>query len=810
MFSFASLLMALAAGACAAGPTDEEEALANFNSGRYPMVVSGDGKWLIYVDANNVLHRKSLQDAALDETIGAGGAVRALSSSQSGQSIAFVNNKNCYGVASFPEVGKSRSTTASSHEATIKWLDIHPAKNYVAAACGHDSTGVNVTSDKSAADEQNSFQNAEGQTGRIYGAFSVAISGDGKLVAIPGSPILIVNADSARVMETIPTGSQSVLNMRFIDHDRKLLVVHAQMGEFYESAPDPSDMQFAIWDRQKRELFNFYNTKTTGSLTDYDLFWSYSDASGELWAINTNGQYWSADQNSSKDSTTAMIRPDTVNLKSCGKPILHRLALPTEGQDGWLDFAADPAGRWVAVVIPWLNEKKKKAQSRLLIYDANSGKQLAKWEIESELHSLAVSNDGNTLYGLTGGQPQTKDLQLTRYAWSLSGGGVLKTFDLSAKIAGLQRNAATDWAAQHCMLEDETANARDITIDTKPLKQVSSVSLGTQQSRPWDGQAATMPCKGDDESTYHGYHDSYRTWYAAKDGTVWLDQWKYLEQINPLDGSGVKKVPTPRSDTACSLPLIDRREFLSWQGNTITLRPFADSINAADRKVLVTKPGWFAQKVELLGDRIGVRWIESKYRDEANHEIGSAIAAVYDFSGKLIKQIDGQAMNGTAYFENDGPDASDVEENVFEQFRSPAEISPYRAELSYAGSVRVRTQDAQTHVTQTVMWSGLKPGSASAADSGVTEEPGKIIDLGGSLVAYVGVHLSNASGSILDQAVDVFDAATRHRITQLRAKSITWVAWSALYKTLLIEVPVPSKPDASDPPRSELKAYVIQ
>ncbi|MFO1252133.1 MAG: hypothetical protein U1E77_13610 [Inhella sp.] len=50
--------------------------------------------------------------------------------------------------------------------------------------------------------------------------------------------------------------------------------------------------------------------------------------------------------------------------------------------------------------------------------------------------------------------------------------------------------------------------------------------------------------------------------------------------------------PTPRRLGICSVPSFERAEFLNWEGDTLSLRPFAPQPAGAAMQRLARRAGW--------------------------------------------------------------------------------------------------------------------------------------------------------------------------------------------------------------------------
>lgn len=723
-----SIAFASVSLAYAAGPTNEEESIADYNSGRYPLVISSDGEWRVHVDEHNVLQRVRLNKKGGTEKITPSMIVRAISTSLGARKAA-ITDGDCVAIVKFS--GGSESESASKAP-QLKWL-------------GKKCEGNEDMSN--------------GPASRSYQTFSIALSNDGKHVAVAGNPIIqILDAESGIVTSTIPTGAAHVLHVRFIDNDRKLLVVQAVLGEQWESPAEGSDMQFAIWDLQKGELFNFYHTQTAGTLLSDDLFWSYSDKTGELWAINTNGAPWEG------PNKLAPIQPYLINLKQCDATRRGQLKLP---QTDWVDFTADPLGRWVAAVESRFDTDKVK--SRLIVRNASNGDILLQQLINSEIRSLTSSPDGETIYAVTSGQPDKENLKYTRVMWQFTGGGNGMKFSLTKSIKGLKPSPESHWPAQRCLLDDEGSIARDIAIDDRERPVLFEVPfLGdTDEEFVAHREENTSSCSGD-VTSFFGHP---RSW--GGDGEhLWIDRVATLEQISLVDGHVELSILTPRSKSRCSIPVFDQKQFINWEGDTISLRPFNDTYGS--KKILVRKKGWTATTLEWFGGRFGVRWIKngnSLSDKEARLPDGSAVAILYDASGEVLKQTDGYSEGTVAHFPTD--DEEEGGEGVFayslssesKEQRVGHEIG-YEWSLSYSGSVQARLMDLKGKSKKIVFWDGLDLGKPLRCDNDSSNYIGEVHGLTGEM-------------GILVESSDItmLDAVRRQRITGFSASKVGYAEW---------------------------------
>lgn len=440
--------------------------------------------------------------------------------------------------------------------------------------------------------------------------------------------------------------------------------------------------------------------------------------------------------------------------------------LPSEG---WLDVASDPMGRWFAVVEGRWNKITKRPESRLIVRDGSNGKQLAQWDVESEIRSLTPSKDGNTLYARTSGKVDEKNLQTTRITWTYSGGGKVMRFDLAPTLKGIVPLPATPWATETCLIEDETPQARDIKADKRERKLLFEVPLAIDSHRhPRNDNGTDIICLDDDQMSYD------KTWGVSDNGDIWVDRGSTIEQINVRDGKVLRTLPTPRSATVCSHPIYESQQFLSWRGDTITLRPFTDASSLENRKVLVKKPGWSALTVDWRGDRFGVKWV--------NKSDYSALAVLYDrATGKVLKEVQGQGGSNSATFsgeQDEGSEPVDIfEYNESEKKRADdtlAALPTYIWGPSYMHSVRATMQDPKSKQRRTVLWDGLRPDVS--ATPGPNIHFGVVSSLGGSLGAWTQW-----------DSVTLYDAATRQQLARLPVPDVQRLQWQAAERTVLLE-----------------------
>jgi hypothetical protein len=753
----AGIAICAAGIACARGPTMEEEDWEVLNQGRYPVVVSSDGQWRIHVDARNVLHRTSMAGEAQQE-IQLPVRPFDLAASRDGRNVALVTIDGCAGLVEFPE----RADTKQSVEAgapRLTWIETQHLPDR--APCPAPSEGW------------------------AYPGFpAVAISSDGERLALSGPPVRVMDVATRKVVLTIPS-SNSVLHLRFLDGRRRLLVVQAELGEGYESPDSPSDMQFAVWDLQGRELFSFLRTAPQGPLRMQDFLWTFSEATGEL---------RTARPASRQDRYPLPTEVAAANVKRCPPSWTRSKALPS---GAWFSLIADPEGRWLAGVHrPDVDAK----DSELIVLDAKSGANVATWPLRVPLGSLAVAPDGRTLFGAT--------LAAFDDQGTMHGGGEVARFALPAQAIEASAGAPSAWGAQRCTLEDEEPRARDITIDERPRPmtfEVALTDLAAERARrfPKTEAVSAMECN---EPGTDGLGATRPAWGLAPDGGLWVDRLVRIEEIDPRNGKVLRAVPTPRNARVCSLAVFEKSGLVSYEGDTVTFRPFGMPGAPVTREVLLRKPGWIARGIQANGGRLLVRWADSKYagQESKRQPQGSGVGTVYDLATRtVVREIAGSLYAGRVDLrgeEEDGGIAVDLlaePEDVVKRRARASGLTTFAWEFSYSGSIRVSaTLPGGNHTT--AMWEGLRLDDRfEVVDWRFGTN--RLLSLGGSMGALV-----------RPQRLDVYDAAEKRRLAALPVLGTAAVAWHAATRQVLVEPIVSGRPGDEEDRRPVLRAYLLE
>jgi hypothetical protein len=659
----------------AATPSDTLEALADWHAGRFPITLSGDGQWLLHADNEGLLQRRRVlpDKTLLNASLSLPDVAQTISTTHDGKQVAVLTATGCIGIARF------------DNPPSFAWLPGSQAKLQEDArtpSCGSTRAEKNWLG-----------------TRRYDESGAIALSGDGKLLALGGHPIRIVEAKSGKFVGSIPSGragaGYKLLHLRFLDHDRKLLMALVKDGHRDEAPALRSDVEFLVWDLQRKTLQNVHQTGTQG-LNSYDIFWKYSEHSGKLWAIRTDGRYHLEPTAGETEWKPAPIKPYAINLKQCGAKPVAALNLPPirdEILSRWDDFSADPLGRWIVTAEPKYDEAKRRISTLLRLRLATTGAQLAQWSLAVRVKALLPSADGSQLFGITAGSPDPQQFSadtplLFSVDTPLLGGGKLMRFDLTPHLKTLMAEPELAWDTQPCRIDNEGAGARELGVPAKP-KLLHSLPLAGS-----DLETCNMLGSGDQR------RPGLR-WGRTPDDELWLDRCTKLERIDLVSGKPVQTIPTPRNDSVAGFPLYERDQFLVWQGDTVALRPLVPGPDAPARVVLTRRPGWRADAVLWLGDSFFVRWADKAREPAASNGPNTDVGIVYDLQGKVMQTL----TEGL-----DGPSYGAFESDYYYQESAISPDGQWAWSLDTAGSVRAQRLDSATGTYRTTLWAGAESG----------------------------------------------------------------------------------------------------
>ncbi|UXI69783.1 hypothetical protein [Tahibacter amnicola] len=703
-----SLLLATAFPLQAAGPTGEEESYSVVAAGTWPLVLSGNGEWRVHSDGSRVLHRTNLATPDQDQRIQLPGAPRLLSASRSAQKVAIAFNEYCVAIADFgPPSAESPDAVA------LQWIP-------------SSLLGQTATCDALPAD----------YPGYQWNTLAIALSGDGKRLALAGAGrFVVIDTTTMSVLQEFPAAR--IVKLQFLDQDRKLFLAEGVFGEYWEWAPDPSDMRYAVLDLASRQLLRFERTATT-TLTTTDFQSTFSEQTGELLALVL-------DRTGEADKAAVTLRQ--VNLKQCGPDTAQPLALP---QGRWVQMAADPLGRWYAL----LHEEDDTAgTSALSVFERHSGKPAKTWRLQQEIRSLTATPDGRQLLATTRAQLPAEPTPDYRRV----GGGELRAFDIPASLLEAAKVETLAWSRETCRIEDETAQARSIDRHASPAVRRFTTAL----TRLPDERFRQFPSEENPDPARCSEETQQETWGVTASGELWIDRFNQMEHVDLSSGKVLDTKPLPRTRQRCASLVFDPFAVLAFEGDTVALRAVE-----GERRVVAARPGWSATRLEVGHGRAFVHW-KSRTVDATTSQAGYV---------------------GTLHAIDRGTQIMEFTDFEGEEFSTPNHLAPtghplpppaagaYLWTQSYFNSVRVQRSDTST-ATTTVLWDHLFPRPLATPVNG---DPAstlvRVVSLGGSLGA-----------AIYSDHVDVYDAAARRLVATLPVAGVQRAVFAAQPPTLLLE-----------------------
>lgn len=695
------MLLSMSQTLLARGPTGEEMALEAYRSNRLPIVLSQDGNWVLHVDNKSVLHRTNVRDPKLHQQV----------------------------------------VLDTFQASNTRVQEITPTANGQQVAYIGGGGCIEVVSFTENGPKTKTLRGLC----TSYHSTSVALSNNGKFLALESYPrnkphdgrdIGLFSREDGKILFKIPQPigdygyGETVLHMRFLDNDKKLFVVQATMGEGYEGPSYGSDIHFAIWDLQGKTLYSFYHIGTVSSLTEENFAWSFNEITGELWTIQSPSLGY--DARIKRDSITF----NSINLKQCGSAKKHQIKW-IKGEEV-VDFDIDPQGRWIAIRSG--EQRGSEQPFKVSVFHLTNGNEINLGAKLASHYPVLSSHDSNLLiaFGV--------DAQLPRLV------------SIPESQSPKERIADVLWKGNHCLLEDEAPGARKIAEATAKAKRLYSVSLETSVTPENDCGYLLHP-----ELIAYG-NEAYR-WGLSNDGELWVDRISGLERLDPLSGQVQQKIETPRSREVCSLPIYATKEFLNWQGDTITKRSFASHGIGKDRRVFAEKNNLTALRVQLRGKYVDVVWprqVNSQNTNE-NGESNYVELITYELETgrELHKQVEHYGMGMP-------------EKGSFTLPLSELKADKYYWELSYFGSIRARQRMSGDNIA-TMLWDGLKIPIRLEILSHSLSYP-KVDDLG-----------SGKAALLRSDRVVVYDAAMKRKYVDVVTKSPVHVQWLESNRLLFIE-----------------------
>lgn len=484
------------------------------------------------------------------------------------------------------------------------------------------------------------------------------------------------------------------------------------------------------------------------------------------------GWLWQLESDSTQPMDDRPVAAVARSVLECGWPERARVSLSTPLKPArfhWLDLAADPFGRWVAVndyqaghlAATWAWAA---STGQLLLGDVRRGNDVKVWR------ALAPSPDGSALWGVEGWAPSGSIDE--HMPGSFVSTGALASRALTGMLPPSGRATAPLRRGAGCVLASEGERdpvVRDVQDHSRPPQRIFELALAASDA-PAD-EARRARCVAENGADGRGPP----RWGVNARGELWLDEGARLRHIDPLTAATLAERATPRSEQVCSAAIIAAGQWLSWQGDTVTLRAMTAAQGAAGRHVVVRRPGWVAEAAVWMNEgRIAVRWMNPRAEPGAP---GGAEGQLYvDAGGGRFfpdgRPVPGQRLrDGRAWIDGEGdegslgfwPDGDAARVAWWARTASPQ--SPrYKWRVGPFGSVQAR--DATT--AELRLWDGMRPGAAGDASA--------VRSLGGNL------GLARVGGQVV-----VFDAAQRARRLTLRDDGPVGVAHVPQPGVLLLE-----------------------
>lgn len=597
----AALLALPPAGAV--GFTAQESRLLEADAARAPLTLSGDGAWRLHVDAHDVLHRASLADPARESTLQLPHGVRMLSASGDGLAVALSTDRQCVGLVDFAVT-----------PARLSW------RPWVVS-----SDGVALGPERAGWTAQ---QPATCGTGPFVEP--VAISADGKLVA---TRQWVVDATTNRVVASLPTAGAHVLRLQFADHDARLLVASATLGERSGQASGPGRLSLSVWALATGTLVNDVEIDGAPLAAGAALRVDFSPQTGALFYVDERRRE-RARLSAPAGESLAPMPLELVQLApgACGVAPRTRATL---ADDIGGAFVVDPYGRWLAWSRPLAAprdaaELATGARWVLAVQDMATGRTIERVPSRHALEGLVATPDGGTLFALAAPPVEPETGEPVAGAPAVPDGERVLEVKLPEAATTVPRDTAKAWERGFCRESGEAPGARAMARSEHVLQPLWTRDLGAATPSP----SPDAPRCGPDA----GGNALFRT----PDGNLWLDLSTQVARVDPLTGALSAGLPTPRSKSVCSVVTPAGNGFLNAGGDTLTWRPLASATEAARRRVVDRHPGWSASFAAPRADVVRVLWVAGPHAAVARDADGvpqDLLVIDYDSSGKPVDEI---------------------------------------------------------------------------------------------------------------------------------------------------------------------------
>ena len=542
-----------------------------------PIAMSANGLWQAFADGDNVVHRrnlasgKSLPDVALGSL-----KTRSLAISGDGSRLVWQTRSGCVG---FLEDG------AGVAPLRMSWLPsghaVEPPIPRLAgptawpaqppAVCGEDR----------------------------YAGSLLSLSDDGRLLATSWE---VIDLRAHRLVGRLPAergpirSSGLTLLLRFVDQDRRLLVVSRKSGR--DEREGTPQTWAATWNLADGSMANLIPLTTSATPRS---FVAYSDKTGQLAWTETAGQ-------NSGDMYSLRQVSATACAGGSAEPV--RVALP---DFAWNAFTADPAGRWVAGtrLLGVANDPGSDGNDELLVVDVSSGRVVDRRELPFQFVAMTPGTDGRSVAGLAlagGGSvqatPKPGEVAMT---WTA---GQPVSLQLRHVADGPVVPAALRW--MDCPIGSEQPGARAIERRDIALKRAWSRSISpppaaaAERSAATGQPGATTVCVGGNGTGAMS---------LAADGSIWLDQDATVDELDRATGRSLRSLPAFRKKEVCSYLVPSTGGFVNAQGDTLSWRSMQDASDSRLRRVIDVRSGWFVHDIRIDERVFVVTWRQKNRQD---------------------------------------------------------------------------------------------------------------------------------------------------------------------------------------------------
>lgn len=696
---FATLLLSAFAfweisPALAGGDTFESGVLELVAQRRAPLALSSDGRWIMYVDAMNVLHRKNLRDAKQVQTLQLPIAARTLATSSNGRRLAFTNGSACIGIVDF--AGDSASAVK------LRWLP-----------SGYPNPSASLDAEPMAPGMPIGRE-CGGQDDSV-----VALSSDGKLLATSSR---VIDIATRQVLATLPYAfdhfnGHHMLKIEFADGDSKLVAIHATLDHVEEALGTPSHLEFASWNLSTKSL------QSVSSLDDAPVIFSSIPLANNL--SQTGVFYWvklnEKPPNSGQTKNAEPIYTETVFQRSFHSCQVTAVAsFPVISWD-WQSLVVDPFGRWIAGVSRIQDTASENKEGHdieeLTIYDLSSHVEISRIRSSKHLRGLMSNANGTSIVGLSSPVPNP-EIDPNEHS-----GGDLVKFDVNVGRIKTSKIRPNNADTEPCKVEDETDTARSLQVEKRRLKRLWAVHMkSTDEYRQEELVKLKLNNDGDSGQAKPLWQTHYfsSNSFVRHDGTFWIDKYSTIDMLNLQTGKVATSHRTPRSDKVLSVPVPAADGFINYQGNTVSWRPFNDdATKGSGKRVLEVRPGWTAIDVWVQNRSFSILWypdVNAKAEKDPMVQRVPLKLATYDAADlRLVHVRDTDTEDLDIFSDKEAP-------GVAELYRKPCQDplgpigSGYDWRLSHFDSFRAYACGTSPAAMQTVFWAyvDIAPKSASA------------------------------------------------------------------------------------------------